>query len=256
MENTGFQEHGIIRRLRRPVAALLCLGAGFLAMSCGVQVDAAVMADRRATAQLNVAIHPVLQAYLADLAGTGKDGKAPDVINADRIRARLAEEPGITVRSLEASLKGGVRINLEIADLQKLFAGKNATVKNVFTMASEGGRTVLKVRLDRAAVESFIGMGLEKNDTSLRYLLPQNATMTADKYRENLRWALEEYGTAEQLAELFKTAVISVRLTLPGAVQSSSGFTVVDKAGGKLQLSLSLLELMTLQGSRLYEARY
>ena len=137
-----------------------------------------------------------------------------------------------------------------------IFTGKNSTVKNVFSLTSNGGLSSLRIVLDRSAVESFLGLGLEKNDTSLRYLLPQNASLSADKYRENLRWALEEYGTKDQLAQMFKSAVLAIHLTLPAPVQSASGFTISDKAAGKVALNLSLLELMTIQGSRVYEVRY
>lgn len=236
----------------RLAAGILVFATGLAMASCGIQVDTAISAERKAVVQIQASFHPVLQAYLEDLSG----GKTDGLISAERIRSRLAEEPGLTVRSLDASLKGGVKMNLDIADLQKLFTGKNSVAKGVIAMASEGGVTRISVKLDRKAIESFMSLGMEKNDQSLKYLLPQNATITAGKYQENLRWALEEYGTADQLADLFKTSTITVRLTVPGAIKSATGFTVTDRAGGKLSLNLSLIDLLTLQGTRTFELSY
>jgi hypothetical protein len=238
--------------MKKPFLLLLA-GVAFLVASCGVQVDSVIGADRKATIQVQASFHPVLQAYLEDLVGKEK---TDSIINAPMIRARLSEEAGVTIRNLEASLKTGLKMNLDVADLRKLFTGKDSVAKGIITMSVEGGSTRVTVHLDRKAIESFMALGMEKNDQSLKYLLPQNATVTAEKYQENLRWALEEYGTADQLADLFKTSTIVVRLSVPGAIKSSSGFTVTDKAGGKLQLSLSLLDLLTLQGVRTYEFVY
>jgi hypothetical protein len=238
-------------RRRLPLAAVVAAGFVLLA-SCGVQVDSSIGADRKATVQVQASFHPVLQAYLDDLTG----GKTAEVVNADRIKARLAEEPGVTVKSLEASVKNGVRMSLEVADLQRLLSAKDSVVKGIIALSAAGGATKLTVKLDRKAVESLMSLGMEKNDQSLRYLLPQNAATTADKYRENLRWALEEYGSAAQLDDLFKSAAITLRLTVPGPVKSSSGFTVTDKVAGKLQLTISLLDLLTLQAPRSYELSY
>jgi hypothetical protein len=236
----------------RSLLPLVGVVALFLLASCGVQVDSSIAADRKATVQVQASFHPVLQAYLDDLTG----GKTAEVVNADRIKARLAAEPGVTVKSLEASVKNGVKMSLEIADLQKLLSAKDSVVKGIVAMSVSGGATKLTVKLDRKAVESLMSLGMEKNDQSLRYLLPQNAATTAEKYRDNLRWALEEYGSAAQLDDLFKTSTITVRLSVPGPVKSSSGFTVTDKAAGKLQLTIPLLDLLTLQAPRSYELSY
>jgi len=246
-------------KIRPVLATVMSLWFAVLLSSCGVQVQASVGTDNSATIQMQSRIHPVLQAYLKDLA-TSVSHKTTindkEIIDPEKIRQRLSQEKGVTIIKLETSLANGINLNLKIADLQQLFAAKTPDVKSVFTIKPENGQSRLTIRLDHKAVETFMSMGGAKDDAQIRGLLPQGGTITAAKYQEQLDWALEEYGSDIQRQEMFKNSVISIKLTVPRPIQSASGFTILNKAAGQVQLDISLLDILTLQKTLTFEVLY
>ncbi len=114
--------------IRFPLMVTGVLVAVMAVSACGVQVDSSIAADRKATVQINATIHPVLQAYLAALLDTGEDSS--NLINAGQIRARLLKEPGLTVNSLEADLKTGIKLSVSLADIQTWSNDKKSVLKD------------------------------------------------------------------------------------------------------------------------------
>jgi len=236
-------------KFRASIISALFLAPLFLFLGCGVKVDTVLAADQSAKVELTAAIHPVLQAYLKDLGGDTKD-----FFSETAIRKRLTAEKGLTVLHLSATTDKGISLGLKVADIRQLLAGKSGDVRNAVSLKTEGGKTHLVLTLNRSAIESFLGMG--GNAADLKYLLPQDKALTAKQYQEQLNWALEEYGTASQLGDMFKTSLIKLSLTVPGPVVSAKGFTIIDRQAGVVGLELGLVELLTLHTNIVNEVVY
>lgn len=220
-----------------------------LAGSCAAKVDGALAADQSATLEIQVRAHPVLQAYLDDLAG----GK-PSQFSADKIRQRLQAEKGLTVGHIESSPEKGLSMGLAVKDLRQVLAKQSPELRGAFAVADLPEGHELRINLSRKLISALLGMAGMPKDSEM--LFPQEKTVNAKQYREQLTWALEEYGSAAQLADMFKTARIKLTVALPGPVKSAKGFAVVDRARGVVALDVDILELLTMQGSQSYSAAY
>lgn len=229
----------------------MCLGlfswVSFL--SCSVQIDTVLAADQSARVEMQAIIHPVLRDYLKDLSG-GKQ----DFFSEASIRKRLAEEKGLSIQHIEASMDKGISIGVKVADIRQILSGKTGDIRNAIVLSDVGGQKRLIFNLNRQTIEAFLGMG--GSNSELKYLLPQDAALTAKQYQDQLNWALEEYGTTAQLADMFKTSVIKMRLTVPGAIKSVKGFTIIDRKAGIVGLELNLVELLTLHTTMINEVAY
>lgn len=227
----------------------LCLLLSLGLLSCAVKVDTVLAADQSARVELQANFHPVLQAYLTDLSG-GKQ----DFFSETSIRKRLVAEKGITVQHLEASMEKGINIGLRIADIRQILVGKDGEVQGAISLTNEGGKKRLAFRLNRKTIEAFLAMS--GNSAEMKYLLPQDGSLTAKQYQDQLNWALEEYGTASQMADMFKTSTIKLKLTVPAPIVSATGFTIIDRQAGIVGLDLNLVELLTLSSMVINEVRF
>lgn len=227
--------------------------AGMTLMSCAVQADAGLAVDKSVALNLRMSMNPILVAYISDLNAAlgasgngGVTGSIASIVDLNALKTRLAKEPGVTVLGVDPVEGGGISVRLNIKDLQQVFASKGKDLANVFVLTPQSDKTKLSLNLDRKAVEVILGYAGNR-EGDLAALLPQDAKVDAKAYQGQLSWALSDYGSRTELDRMFKESVISLQLTVPRPVQSAVGFVVADKARGRVQLNIPVLEVLTLQ---------
>ena len=230
----------------------LVLAASVLALnSCGVQVNTVLATDRSAHLDIAAHVHPVLLAYFKDLSGSD----AP-IFDTEIIKKKLTAEKGVTVQKIALTGKSDLKISLDVQDITQLFAAKSSDLRSALSLGEVAGIHTLKLHLGRTLVKTLLSLGTSGDSSAVSSLIPQKDSITTRQYQDQLNWALEEYGTAAELAAMFKSSLIKVTIKLPAPIQSATGFSIQDRTAGLVGLDIKLLDLMTLNNDLNYEVTY
>jgi len=219
--------------------------------SCSSSAQVNIKDDGSADAQVNVQVGPIFAAYIRDLQDTVNGSN--ELFDTKALQSRLSQEPGVKVNSV-AIKNDTLKLNVSIASLG--VAAKAGSLKNFMDIRQDGSDRVLTVRLGPGSIKTMMGFMTTANRQALSSILPGKGAVNAKKYEDQLVWALEDYGKADELRAMARTANISVSLVLPTVPKKISGGTQ-DRENPKLiKFQFPLLELLTLDKDRIIEIRY
>ncbi len=197
--------------------------------------------------------NPVFMAYLSDLLGT-KPGNS--LIDPVKLKERLGQEKGISLLSLDHSKPSSFELQVNIANPNQVLSNHKPQVRKLSSLSTQSGVRTLSFTFNRDIIEALAGIVASEGGDQLAYLLPQKQGISAKDYQVSLDWAMEEYGSKQERQAMFSLALVTLNVQVPSAVISATGFTIVDQARGRLQLKLSLLDLMTNRSDKVYAVRY
>ncbi len=242
--------HDSPHRLSTSVArALVAIAAAIFLAACGVQETVVLQADGSGTALLEVSLHPVMVSYMSDLmaAMTGVQADLP-IFDTDQIIAGFAEREGIELVGLERRARGNLRMSLVFDDLSALLDDENAS--RLITFESSGSEREVTLRLGSESVTQFMAFAPDESATMSAFILPpSDGSVSADEYREEMAWALEEYEDRAIVERILDESVIEVRVEPQGRIVRQSG-GVVD--GDAVVFQIPVLEILTLTEPRVY----
>ncbi len=236
-------------RLRLSSVGLILLVALVLLAGCSVREEISLQPDGSGEATLTVDLHPILVAYVSDLASamTGVETEHP-VFDVTQIAAEIDERPGIELVRAEQRGRGGLTLVTRFNDINAIFAREGAG--DVLRFERRGDERVLTMTLGRDAVARFLEYAPEESASMVELLFPPaDGSVTREEYREELAWALEEYDRRPAVERALDEARIEVRVSPQGRLVSQRGGEVVD---GTVVFTIPVLELLTLRDERIY----
>ena len=230
-------------------------------LSCTVREDLTIDANGAGTASISIRLSPILLAYYNDLlvAMTGVDGEYP-VFDVEQIVAVFEERPGLRLTRVERPARGSLQMEFSFDDVNAVLMQADAVAgsagsapvspADVMQFRVQGSRRELVMRLNRAAVNSFLSFAPPESATMTQFLFPPaDGSVSEREYREELAWALEEYAPPDEVDRVLRTATIDVTVRPAGRIESQTGGTVRN---GAVTFSIPILELLTLSEDREY----
>ena len=247
-----------MRTLRHAIITVLAIVA-ITATSCTVREELVLDASGSGSATLTINLNPILLSYYSDLltAMTGVEGDYP-VFDLEQLAEAFAARPSLNLTEIERSALGQLRMEFTFDDLNQVLAeadGAAATggavgPSDVFSFRTIGSRRELTVRLDRSAVNAFMGFAPPESAMMTEFLLPpDDGSVSRSEYQDELAWALEEYAPADEVKRVLEQSAIEVVVRPSGRIESQSGGTVRD---GAVIFRVPILELLTLSEERVY----
>ncbi len=236
-------------RLRPSTVGLILLIALVLLGGCSVREEISLQPDGSGEATLTVDLHPVLIAYVSDLASamTGVEAEYP-VFDVTQIAAEIDTRPGMELVRAEQRGRGGLTLVTRFTDINAIFAREGAG--DVLRFERRGDERMLTLTLGRDAVARFLEYAPQESATMVELLFPPaDGSVTRDEYRDELAWALEEYDRRAVVERTLDEARIEVRVSPQGRLVSQRGGEVVD---GSVVFTIPVLELLTLREERVY----
>lgn len=245
--------------LRRAIITILAIAA-LTATSCTVRQELRLDASGSGSATITINLNPILLSYYGDLltAMTGVEGDHP-VFDLEQLVAAFDARPSLQLIEIERSALGQLRMEITFDDLNQVLAeasgapGAGDTAvepSDLFSFRAIGSRRELTVRLDRAAVNSFMAFASPESTMMTEFLLPpDDGSVSRSEYQEELAWALEEYESADEVNRVLEQSAIEVVVRPSGRIESQSGGVVRN---GAVIFRLPILELLTLSEERVY----
>ncbi len=239
-------------RLRVSSVGLILLIALVLLAGCAVREEITLEPDGSGEATLTVDLHPILVAYVSDLAsamsGVEADAAELALFDVAQITAEIDERPGMELVRAEQRGRGGLTLVTRFTDINAIFAREGA--QDVLRLERRGDERVLTMTLGRDAVARFLEYAPDESATMIELLFPPpDGSVTREEYREELAWALEEYDRRAAVERALDEARIEVVVTPRGRIVSQRGGEVVD---GSVRFTIPVLELLTLREERVY----
>ncbi|MCK4514344.1 MAG: hypothetical protein KAU31_03750 [Spirochaetaceae bacterium] len=244
--------------LRRVTITVLAI-AVLITTSCTVREELMLDGSGSGSATLTINLNPILLSYYNDLltAMTGVEGDYP-VFDLEQLALAFAARPSLNLTEIERSALGQLRMEFTFDDLNKVLAEADGAVtaggadgpSDVFSFRSVGSRRELTVRLDRSAVNAFMGFAPPESAMMTEFLLPpEDGSVSRSEYQDELAWALEEYAPADEVRRVLEQSAIEVVVRPSGRIESQSGGIVRD---GAVIFRVPILELLTLSEERVY----
>ncbi len=244
--------------LRRVTITVLAIAA-LITTSCTVREELMLDGSGSGSATLTINLNPILLSYYNDLltAMTGVEGDYP-VFDLEQLALAFAARPSLNLTEIERSALGQLRMEFTFDDLNKVLTEADGAVtaggvvgpSDVFSFRSVGSRRELTVRLDRSAVNAFMGFAPPESAMMTEFLLPpEDGSVSRSEYQDELAWALEEYAPADEVKRVLEQSAIEVVVRPSGRIESQSGGTLRD---GAVIFRVPILELLTLSEERVY----
>ena len=233
-------------RARLVVAVIVVIA---LLGACSVRQELTLRQDGSGEALVTVDVHPLMLSYVNDLftALTGVAEEHP-VFDVDQIAATFEQRREIDLVRVERLDRGRLEMVMRFADINAAFAEEGSA--DVVSFTRQGANRELVVRLDRQAVNRFLGFAPPESAAMTQFLFPPaDGSVSAAEYREELAWALEEYADRAEVLRVLDAAAIEVVVRPTGRIVRQTGGVIRD---GAVIFSIPILEVLTLDRSRTY----
>ncbi len=232
--------------------ATVVLGLALLAVGCSVSQDIALRADGSGSAELQISVHPVMVSYYNDLmvAMSGVEAQFP-IFDLEALAAGFEARESVRLMSVEQIDRGSLRLAVSFTDIGAVFSDSR---EPVFTFERSGSVRTVTVRLDRAAIDGFLAFAPEQTVSMTQFLFPPaDGSVSGDEFEEQMSWALEEYGSPEQVRAALRDAVIEVRVQPEGQIRSVQGG---ERRGQAAVFRIPVIEALTLTSPQLYSLSF
>ena len=239
----------MIARRTRTIAAASFLTAILALAGCGVHETVSLRADGSGTARLEITLHPIMVSYMGDLmaAMTGVEGEYP-IFDTDQIIASFAEREGVELVELERRARGSLRMDLSFENLASILDDDEPS--GLMSFDVRGSNREVSIRLGSESVQQFMGFAPEESATMSEFILPPaDGSVSAEEYREEMAWALEEYEDRAIVERILDESMITVRIESEGRILRQRGGAI---DGDAVVFAIPVLEILTLEDPRVY----
>ena len=220
-------------------------------VSCSVDQNIVLEEDLSGTADLRIAIHPVLSQYLYDLS-VGVGG-APSLFDLRQIELEMARREGLSLESMRLVSENELELRVRFDNVEEVLRS-NADVEPFVTVRRVGNERILRVSVGPQLVAEALGLiGADQSEAVEFVLPPEGSNMDVDEYAEYLAWALEEYEEDEPVIDVLTESSIDVALRPSGPiVYQRPG----EPRGAQARWDIGVLDMLTRQDDVVYELRY
>ncbi len=246
----------------RNAAAALCL-AGLLFLftaSCTVRQQVELGREGSGTAEIEVELHQMAVQYINDLI-VFSGGPEPDsIFDPEAIRAAFDTIPDLTLRHLEITGSGSLRIGLTFSDVRAVFTSQVGEGVVPVARASRKGKTSeAGLYLDRdnygaivARVLVLSGM-IAFEDYLTGLLEPGPEEVILDMYE----YAFEEYTEGKSVRDVLEESEIVLEFAVPNRIISHRGGEIPETGGdARIRYTVPLLDILTLDEPISYSFDY
>lgn len=232
----------------------------FLTVSCTVRQQVELGREGSGTAEVDVDLHPMVVRYITDLIVFSGGPKPDSIFDPEAIRAAFDTIHDLTLRDLEITGPGSLRIGLSFSDVQAVFTSQMGTeVVPVASASRKGSASETVLYLDRdnygaivARVLVLSGM-IEFQDYLTGLLEPGPEEVILDMYE----YAFEEYTEGKSVRELLEESEIVLEFAVPNRIISHRGGEIPETGGGdRIRYTVPLLDILTLDEPISYSFDY
>jgi hypothetical protein len=241
-----------------PSTALLLaavLGAVLAMASCSSRATVLLSEDLSGRADVELSISPALTEYYRDITG---DYSVTSLISREATEAQLALRPGISLESYADDGGGRTVMGIRFDDINRLVRAEagDDSISLIERSRLDGGRTRLRLLVNRRTVPALLSLGPVSSNILSDYLLPPpGSTVDARTYRDDLVWALGDYGPAAEIEALIDGSALRLVIVLPRPPLSLTGGRILNSreranlpvdAPYAVEFVLEMVEVLTL----------
>lgn len=245
-------------RKRKRLYLLLTVCALFIGLFCGscsVRQDVLLGEAGQGTAEIRIALQPVLVRYFTDLLNFAGEEGAP-IFDEYAIRRAFRTVPELKLQDVEVPSRGELFLRLTFSDIEQVFfrqIGSDVTPAVTLTPAQEGWKTSLYLNTENYGeiVNRMMQLtGMSAFEDYLAGLLePGPEEVIIDMYE----YAFEDYLEGESVQELLKNSEIVMDFTAPREILGARGGKM---SGRGIRYVIPLLEILTLDEPLYYHFIY
>lgn len=202
---------------------------------------------------LEVRLEPFFGAYLRDLGGAQMSRQTDAALFDDQAIRQSLEELGVRVLDISGDRIERVSLQLRIPDLPGIAGEKIGQELIRWNPSSQPAE--LRISLGPESVRKILAASGLVEAEGLEYLLPSPGARRTD-YRDDLVWIFEEYLDEAPLVRALDAASVRLTIRTPRPIASLSGMGLSRSGPSEAVLNLPVLELLTLNASRVYVLRY
>ncbi len=226
-----------------------------MVLSCSVEQDVSLDREGAGTADITIALKPVLIRYFTDLLEFAGEEEAP-IFDVYAIRQAFSSIPELELRNVEIPSRGTLHLEIAFSDIEQAFFRQIGTdVPSAVTLSpvQSGWKTGLYLDLEnykKILSRMLVLTGMITFEDYLTGLLePGPEDVIVDMYE----YAFEDYLQGESVKEILQDSAMVLSCTGPREVLGARGGEIEGKT---ITYSIPLLDILTLDKPMYYHFIY
>ncbi len=193
--------------------------SGALLFACSASTSITLNGNGGGACDFRLRMEKPFVAYLLDIGEAGglfKDRAQAVIFDLPAVEKKLKQYDGVTVTRLRAPSAGELDLSFTFRSLAVFARPGDLSPRGNLLSVSNDGRKSVRLRLDRATVNSILTSFIKVKGSEIEYFLPRAGETKAD-YDDNLDFAFDGG------AALFKKSTIDMLITVDGKIIDHNG---------------------------------
>lgn len=221
-------------------------------LSCAMKQEIFLEADGSGTASVEINMKNFVLATIEDLAEVSPDVDPDEMLDPERVKESLEENPEIFNVRTSRPLKNRLNMDFDFGSVERLFSQTESEVQTsgLIKIEDMGSETKLTLTVNKETYRGFSHLIPNIDDPTMAALAPDpDMEISEDEYLDMIEFFFGDEGPSGVLG-----STMNMIINVNGTVIEQVGGTKL--AGNKVEFNIPLIRILLLDSNLVYSITY